>query len=99
MPVAMKRRVLMEVGHRCAIPTCRTVPVELALTVPYADVKKHTFENLIALCPTCHTRCDRGDIDRLSMHGARRTWRWSHGHSRCQRHTPAHTKTPSQRKR
>nr|MDT0524127.1 hypothetical protein [Streptomyces sp. DSM 41633] len=24
-------------------------------------------ENLIALCPTCHTRYDNGDIDRISM--------------------------------
>jgi HNH endonuclease len=36
---------------------------------PYADVRDHTFENLIALCPTCHTRYDSGDIDRLSMKG------------------------------
>jgi hypothetical protein len=69
IPTALKRRVLMEAGHRCAIPTCRTVPVELAHITPYADVLEHTFENLIALCPTCHTRYDRGDIDRLSMKG------------------------------
>ncbi|MEU3189179.1 HNH endonuclease signature motif containing protein [Streptomyces sp. NPDC006992] len=69
IPARLKRRVLMEAGHRCAIPTCRTVPVELAHVTPYAEVKDHTFENLIALCPTCHTRYDRGDIDRLSMKG------------------------------
>jgi len=65
----MKRRVLMEAGHRCAIPTCRTVPVELAHIEPYPEVRGHSFENLIALCPTCHTRYDSGDIDRLSMKG------------------------------
>jgi hypothetical protein len=27
----------------------------------------HTFDNLIALCPTCHTRYDKGEIDRRSM--------------------------------
>jgi hypothetical protein len=43
--------------------------VELAHITPYAEVQDHTFENLIALCPTCHTRFDRGDIDRLSMKG------------------------------
>ncbi|MFJ6896849.1 HNH endonuclease [Streptomyces hokutonensis] len=69
IPTALKRRVLMEAGHRCAIPTCRTVPVELAHITPYAEVRDHTFENLIALCPTCHTRFDRGDIDRPSMRG------------------------------
>jgi hypothetical protein len=34
-----------------------------------STVRDHTFENLIALCPTCHTRYDNGDIDRLSMKG------------------------------
>lgn len=57
----------MECGHRCAIPTCLQVPVELAHIVPWSKCKKHTFDNLIALCPTCHTRYDKGDIDRKSM--------------------------------
>ena len=69
IPTQLKRRVLMEAGHRCAIPTCRNVPVELAHIKPYAKVLEHAFENLIALCPTCHTRFDRGDIDLPSMKG------------------------------
>ena len=28
---------------------------------------KHSFDNLIALCPNCHRRYDRGQIDRQSM--------------------------------
>jgi hypothetical protein len=67
IPSALARRVKVEAGHRCAIPSCRTVPVELAHIVPWRNVREHTFENLIALCPTCHTRYDRGDIDRQSM--------------------------------
>jgi hypothetical protein len=63
----MERDVLIEAGHRCAIPTCKAVPVELAHIVPWATVKEHTFDNLIALCPTCHTRYDAGQIDRKSM--------------------------------
>ncbi|MET7633422.1 HNH endonuclease signature motif containing protein [Streptomyces sp. NPDC001773] len=63
----MRRAVLVEAGHRCAIPTCRQVPVDLAHINPWAKVKEHTFENLIALCPTCHARFDRGDIDKRSM--------------------------------
>jgi len=43
------------------------VPVEIAHIVPWANVREHTFDNLIALCPTCHTRYDRGEIDRRSM--------------------------------
>ncbi len=67
IPMAIKRKVLMEAGHRCAIPTCKQTPVELAHIEPWSKVKEHTFENLIALCPTCHTRFDRGDIDKKSI--------------------------------
>lgn len=67
IPQPMQRQVRVEAGHRCAIPTCRATPVELAHIRPYAQVLEHTFENLIALCPTCHTRFDRGDIDARSM--------------------------------
>jgi hypothetical protein len=68
IPAEIKRAVLVEAGHRCAIPTCRQVPVEIAHIVPYRNVKSHAFENLIALCPTCHARYDNGkDIDCLAM--------------------------------
>jgi hypothetical protein len=65
MSAIRRREVLVEAGHRCAIPTCKQVPVE----VHHIDGKRanHAFENLIALCPTCHTRADRGEIDRPSL--------------------------------
>ncbi|WP_261562884.1 tetratricopeptide repeat protein [Frankia tisae] len=63
----MKREVLVEAGHRCAIPTCKATTTEIAHIVPWEKVREHTFENLIALCPNCHTRFDKGDIDRRSM--------------------------------
>ncbi|NUW44976.1 HNH endonuclease signature motif containing protein [Nonomuraea rhodomycinica] len=63
----MERMILVEAGHRCAIPTCRATPVEIAHIDPWAKVLEHKPENLIALCPTCHTRYDRGEIDRQSM--------------------------------
>lgn len=68
-PIAkeIERAILMEAGHRCAIPTCKQVPVEIAHIVPWGKVKEHTFDNLISLCPTCHTRFDKGEIDRKSM--------------------------------
>ncbi|MER7145983.1 HNH endonuclease [Streptomyces xanthochromogenes] len=68
IPTAMKRAVLVEAGHRCAIPVCRQSPVQLAHITPWAKVRTHTFDNLIALCPNCHARYDRGDIDRQSMY-------------------------------
>lgn len=67
IPRPLERSVLVEAGHRCAIPQCRQTPVELAHIKPWAEVKTHTFDNLIALCPTCHTRYDQGEIDRLAM--------------------------------
>lgn len=59
--------MLVEAGHRCAIPTCRSATTEIAHIVPWAKVREHTFDNLIALCPTCHTRYDRDEIDQLAM--------------------------------
>jgi len=59
---------LVEAGHRCAIPTCQHPAYEVAHIIPWAQCQAHEFENLIALCPNCHTRYDTGQgIDRLSM--------------------------------
>jgi hypothetical protein len=67
IPSELQRSVLIEAGHRCAIHTCRQVAVEIAHIVAWSKSKEHRLENLIALCPTCHTRFDRGEIDRRSM--------------------------------
>ncbi|MFE6766381.1 HNH endonuclease [Streptomyces sp. NPDC057689] len=69
IPRELRRRVLIEAGHRCAIPTCRATPVEIAHITPWAKTKKHEFNNLIALCPNCHTRFDdpHNPLDRKSM--------------------------------
>jgi hypothetical protein len=67
IPKTLERDVLCEAGHRCAIPTCQQTPVEIAHIDRYADVLEHTFDNLIALCANCHSRYDRGEIDRKAM--------------------------------
>lgn len=67
IPAGLERRVKVEAGHRCAIPTCKSVPIEINHIEPWAKVREHTFENLIALCPTCHARYTKGEIDRKSM--------------------------------
>ncbi len=68
IPAKVKRAVLVEAGHRCAIPTCRATTTEIAHIVPWAETKDNSFENLIALCPNCHTRYDqKKEIDKLSM--------------------------------
>src|SRR5918996_1608702 len=68
IPEQLRREVLVEAGHRCAIPTCHQIPVEIVHIVPFSEVREHTFDNHIALCPTCHTRYDSHQIDRRSMH-------------------------------
>ena len=67
LPRHLRRDLLVEAGHRCAIPTCRATPVELAHIVPWSRTRKHDFANMIALCPNCHTRFDNGEIDRTAM--------------------------------
>ena len=63
----LRRQVLLEAGHRCAIHTCRHVDVDVHHIVPWAQRPEHRFDNLIALCPNCHRRAEKGDIDRKSL--------------------------------
>jgi len=59
--------VLVEAGHRCAIPTCRHATTEMAHIVPESQSHDDSFENLIALCPN-HTQYDqKKEIDRQSI--------------------------------
>jgi hypothetical protein len=63
VPTARKRMVLVEAGHRCAIPTCRHPTTEIAHIVPESQSHDDTFQNLIALCPNCQKK----EIDRQSI--------------------------------
>ena len=67
IPADLRRQVLVEAGHRCAIPTCRHIQVEVHHIIPWANCKEHKYNNLIALCPNCHRRADQGKIDRTSL--------------------------------
>ena len=67
IPAPVKRAVLVEAGHRCAIPTCRHTDVDIHHIVPWSRCQEHKYENLIALCPNCHRRADSGEIDRKSL--------------------------------
>jgi hypothetical protein len=67
VPAELKRRVLVEAGHRCAIPTCRSIIVDIHHIIPWEQCKKHEYVNLIALCPNCHRRADSDEIDRKSL--------------------------------
>lgn len=78
IPADIKRRVLVEAGHRCAIPTCRYIEVELHHIVPWAKCQAHEYDNLIALCANCHRRADRGEIDRKALRLYKLNLRFAH---------------------
>lgn len=68
VPAEIERAVLVEAGHRCGIPTCRSPTTEIAHIESWAKTQDNTFENLIALCPNCHTRADqKKEIDRKAL--------------------------------
>jgi hypothetical protein len=68
IPEDLKRKVLIEAGHRCAIPTCKEIPVDIHHIIPWEKCREHLFDNLIALCCKCHARLHRyKDIDQKSM--------------------------------
>ncbi|MEE9286797.1 MAG: HNH endonuclease signature motif containing protein [Gammaproteobacteria bacterium] len=68
IPAEIRRQILVEAGHRCAIQTCRSMAdVDIHHIVPWAQSQNHNPDNLIALCPNCHRRADRGAIDRESL--------------------------------
>ena len=78
IPTELKRRVLLEAGHRCAIHTCRYIDVEIHHIVPWAECNEHKYENLIALCPNCHARAEKKEIDRKSLRSYKANLRYAH---------------------
>lgn len=67
IPLGLRRKILVEAGHRCAIPTCRSLHVDIHHIIPWKKCKKHEYPNLIALCPNCHREADRESIDKKSL--------------------------------
>ncbi|MEV4642761.1 HNH endonuclease signature motif containing protein [Actinoplanes sp. NPDC049548] len=59
LPRWLYSELLIEAGHRCAIPTCKGWPVQIAHIVKRSVSRDDTFDNLIALCPRCHDLYDR----------------------------------------
>jgi hypothetical protein len=70
IPLPLQRALMVEAGHRCAIPTCREVaPLHIEHIEDWARVKEHRFENMIVLCANCHGRKGSGprSLDRKSL--------------------------------
>src|SRR5437773_254172 len=58
IPVAIRRKVLVESGHRCAVDGT-PCPLETAHIVPWHISQEHKAADLICLCANCHERADR----------------------------------------
>ncbi len=67
IPAEIRRAVMVEAGHRCAIPRCGQTEIDIHHIVPWEKCKKHEYANLIALCPVCHRRAHKREIDRKSL--------------------------------
>lgn len=68
IPRPLRRKLMVEAGHRCAIPTCRaTSSLEANHIEEWSKVKEHAFENMIILCANCHGRYTKKEIDELAM--------------------------------
>jgi HNH endonuclease len=78
IPTELRRRILVEAGHRCAIPTCRYIDVDVHHIIPWARCRTHEYDNLIALCPNCHRRADQDEIDRKSLRLYKVNLRFAH---------------------
>lgn len=67
IPADIRRKVLVEAGHRCAIPHCSHTDIDVHHIIPWETCQEHSPENLIALCPNCHRRAHKGEIDRKAL--------------------------------
>lgn len=58
IPAPVKRQVLVESGHRCAVCGFGS-GIEFAHIRPWHRSDEYTNENVICLCAGCHARADR----------------------------------------
>lgn len=66
IPVQVERRLWAESAGKCMNPDCRADLfvgdgdiAERAHIVPYFESAENTFENLVLVCPNCHTNFDK----------------------------------------
>ena len=65
-PVAVRRELLVESGHRCAV--CGTVdPLHYHHMIEFAKVGHYDPTHMLVVCGNCHGRCTAGTIDYKSQ--------------------------------
>lgn len=63
VPPATRQIILLEAGYKCANPTCRHIlTLELHHIIWIKDGGGNEPENLVALCPNCHSLHSTGHI-------------------------------------
>ncbi len=67
IPIAIRRQVLFEARNQCAVCCC-PIYLEIAHIVPWHATRDHSVENLIALCPNCHTRSHNEKWDKALLY-------------------------------
>lgn len=73
IPAALKRQIEQEAGYRCAVPTCRDKgPFDFEHIIPWAEAKKHEFDNMLLLCVGCHARVTRKEIHKNAIRAYKR---------------------------
>lgn len=72
IPIATQRLVLHEAGYKCANPICRGI---LTLEIHHLDYVaedgSNEPDNLLPLCPNCHSLHHHGSIPKASL----RSWK------------------------
>ena len=72
LPISIQRMVLHESGYKCSNPTCRTIiTLDLHHLAYVSKGGKNEAENLLALCPNCHSLHHKRHIPQDSL----RTWK------------------------
>src|SRR5689334_245833 len=66
IPAAIKRKLIIECGHRCACCGER-IALENAHIEAWNKTKEHKFENLLVLCAVCHKQSEDQKWDRLTL--------------------------------
>ncbi len=65
-PIAVRRLLLVETGHRCAVCTDRAPP-QFHHIIEFSELKHHDPEHMLAVCGTCHSKMTNGSIDRQTQ--------------------------------
>jgi hypothetical protein len=65
-PTAVRRELLVESGHACAI--CRqSAPPQFHHMLEWSKVRHHNPQHMLHLCGACHDKCSNGQIDRQAQ--------------------------------